>query len=171
MTGHTRTGLPGRIGLTTAALAGALLLAVPPAPVAAQTKSGRGEMFAQKLVGRMQAEHPEADEIGIMTTTPHGCVGIASTDRSDVGERCEKDDSEPIRTGKPHVAKEGGGYAVSLPLHDSAGKAIGAVAIEFKPGKERTAAAATEAARKIETEMAAMLPSKAKLFERTTQAH
>lgn len=169
MTDCTRAGLPGTIALTTAALAATLLLLAPPTPLAAQAKSGKakGEIFAQKLVTEVHAQHPEADEIGIMTTTRHGCVGIASTDKSDVGEKCEEDDSEPLRTGKPHVAREGGGYAISLPLQDSAGEAIGAVAIEFKPAKGRTEASATAAARKIESEMSARLPSKSKLFQRS----
>lgn len=83
----------------------------------------------------MQARHPKPDEIGLMTMTRHGCRTIASTDRSDRGEKCQEEDSLPTRTGKPHVGKKEGSYAVSLPLHDSTGKAIGAVAIEFKAAK------------------------------------
>jgi sensor histidine kinase regulating citrate/malate metabolism len=165
--------MPGRIARAVAAFAIAMLVSGLSAPLAAQakpkttTKPQAGEIFAQKLVTEMRAEHPEADELGIMTMTRRGCVGIASTDKADVGEKCEADDSAPMRTGKPQVGKEEGGYAVSLPLHDSAGKVIGAVAIEFRAAKDRTKASATEEARKIERAMAAKLSSKAKLFERS----
>jgi sensor histidine kinase regulating citrate/malate metabolism len=132
----------------------------------AQTKPHRGKSFAQKLVETMQAKHPESDEIGISANTSRGCIGIASTDKSDIGGKCEKEDSEPMRTGKPVVEKEKDSFDVSLPLHDSSGKIIGAVGIGFKPAAGQTEDSMTEQAKKIAAEMEVQIPSKAKLFQR-----
>ncbi|HEV2182589.1 MAG TPA: hypothetical protein VGR39_02805, partial [Candidatus Acidoferrales bacterium] len=71
-------------------LAGALLLvALLPVVASAQAKTHAGKSFAQKLVEATQAKHPEVDEVGISTDTRRGCYGIASTDKSDIGEKCE----------------------------------------------------------------------------------
>src|SRR5258708_5979576 len=72
-------------------LAGTALLAAPlmsalPIPASAHTEAQAGKTVAQKLVETTQASHPESDEIGISAITSRGCVGIASTDKSDIGE-------------------------------------------------------------------------------------
>jgi hypothetical protein len=144
-----------------------LLITVLPVLTFAQAKTHTGKSFAQKLVEATKAKHPESDEIGISTNTSRGCVGIASTDKTDIGGKCEKEDSEPMRTGKPVVEKEKDGFDVSLPLHDSTGKMIGAVGIGFKSAPGQTEASVTEKSQKIAAEMEAQISSKAKLFERS----
>ncbi len=129
----------------------------------AQTAKQPAKSVAQKLVEDTHAQHPEATEIGIVTVSAKGCRTIASTDKGDIGEKCETDDSAPIRTGKPYVEKEKDGYDVSLPLHDATGKAIGAVGIEFKLEAGQTAANMTEKAKQIAGEMEKQIPSKAAL--------
>jgi len=129
----------------------------------AQTARHPAKNMAQKLVEDTHAQHPEATEIGIVTVSAKECRTIASTDKGDIGEKCEADDSAPIRTGKASVGKESDGYDVSLPLHDSTGKAIGAVGIEFKLEAGQTKASVTEQAKKIEGEMEKQIPSKAAL--------
>ena len=143
-----------------------LLISVLPGLAFAQTKVPSGKLFAQKLVEETLSKHPESDEIGISAITSKGCTGIASTDKSDIGGKCEKEDSEPIRTGKPVVEKEKDGFDVSLPLHDSTGKIIGAVGIGFKLAPGQTETSVTDLARKIAVEMESQIPTKAKLFER-----
>jgi hypothetical protein len=153
--------LPGR------ALLMLLLITLSPVLISAQTKTHAGKSFAQKLVETTRAKHPELDEIGISAITSRGCVGIASTDKSDVGGKCEREDSEPMRTGKPVVEKEKDGFDVTLPLHDSAGKMIGSAGFGFKAAPGQTEASVTEQAQKIAAEMETQIPSKAKLFERS----
>ena len=131
----------------------------------AQTKANKGKSFAQKLVEATRMKHAEADEIGISSNTRRGCMGIASTDKSDIGEKCEKDDIETMQTGKPFVEKEKDGFDVVLPLHDSTGKLIGVVGIGFKAAAGQTEASVTKQAQKIVGEMESQIPSKAKLFE------
>lgn len=138
-----------------------------PARTLAQTKAPAGKISAQKLVESTKAKHPESDEIGISAVTSKGCVGIASTDKTDIGGKCDKADSEPMHTGNSVVEKEKDGFDVSLPLHDSSGKIIGTVGFGFKSGTGKTEATVTEQARKIAAEMEAQVPSKGKLFERS----
>jgi len=150
-------------------LAGTILLAVAGIGVGGRTASAQAtppkpKILAQHLVEAAKAAHPEADEIGISTTTKSGCVGIASTDASDVGEKCEADDSRPMQTGKPSVGKEEGGYDVSVPLHDAAGKVVGVLGVGFKAAAGQTAASVTTQAEKIARELAAKIHSKADLF-------
>src|ERR1700693_1234802 len=155
------------LALVGTALLLAFLIGMLPVLTSAQTKTHTGKSFAQKLVEATQAKHPESDEIGISANTSRGCIGIASTDKSDIGGKCEKEDSEPMRTGKPVVEKEKDGFDVSLPLHDSTGKIVGAVGIGFKSARGQTEASVTDQAQKIAAEMEAQIPSKAKLFERS----
>ena len=133
----------------------------------AQKEASKAKSLAQKLVETTQAKHPELDEVGISATTASGCRGIASTDKSDIGEKCEKDDLAPMQTGKPFVEKEKDGYDISVPLHDSTGKIIGTLGIGFKPAAGQTEASLTEQAQKIAAEMEAQIPSKAKLLARS----
>jgi hypothetical protein len=144
-----------------------LLVTVLPVLISAQTKSHAGKSFAQKLVETTRAKHPELDEIGISAITSRGCVGVASTDKTDIGGKCEKEDSEPMRTGKPVAEKEKDGFDVTLPLHDATGKMIGSAGFGFKSAQGQTEASVTEQARKVAAEMETQIPSKAKLFERS----
>jgi sensor histidine kinase regulating citrate/malate metabolism len=146
----------------------ASLMAVAPSLACAQAKEPAeqtAKIFAQTLVEAAQARHPEADEIGILATTDKGCRGIASTDKSDIGEECEAEDIQPMKTGRTSVEKEGSGFDVSVLLHDTTGKTIGVLAVGFKGAPGRTEATVTEIAKKMEAEMAAQIPVKEKLFE------
>jgi len=148
-------------------LGSVLFVGMLPILTLAQAKVQPGKTFAQTLVESTQAKHPESDEISISANTSRGCIGIASTDKGDIGEKCEKEDSEPMRTGKPVVEKEKDGFDVSLPLHDSTGNVVGALGVGFKPAPGQTESSVTAQAQKIAAEMEAQIPSKAKLFERS----
>jgi len=150
---------------TGTALLVTLLISTLPVLTCAQTKTRSGKSFAQNLVEATLAKHTESNEISISANTSRGCIGIASTDKSDIGGKCEKEDSEPMRTGKPVVEKEKDGFDVSLPLHDFTGKPIGAVGVGFKPAPGQTKTSVTEQAQKIAAEMEAQIPFKAKLLE------
>src|SRR3977135_569639 len=67
----------------------------------AQTTASVGKSFAQKLVEATRMKHAEADEIGISATTRHGCIGIASTDKSDIGEKGRKTKARAWKRGSP----------------------------------------------------------------------
>jgi hypothetical protein len=131
---------------------------------AAQTTGAK--IFAQTLVESTHARHPETTEIGIAARSSRGCETIASTDRGDVGEKCEKDDVEPMQTGNPFVEKEKDGFDVSLPLHDAQGKMVGTVGIEFKSEPGQAESSVLAQAKTIAAEMETHIQSKAKLYER-----
>lgn len=144
------------------AAAGCMLLGAGASSFAAQAN----DTLAQKLVAQAMASHPQASEIGISVRSSSGCHSIASSDPSDVGERCESGDLRVIRTHQAHAVKERDGYDVSVPLHDSAGKLIGSLAVEFRLQSEKSTVAAIRDAEAISHEMAARIPSKASLTRR-----
>ena len=122
-------------------------------------------ILAQKLVDNAHAKHPETAEVGIAVVGSTGCSTIASTDNKDIGEKCEKEDSEPIQTGKPHVEKEGKNFDVTLPLHDSSGKIVGSVGMELPPNSGETQDAVVKRATAIAKGIEPDIPSKASLTE------
>lgn len=130
----------------------------------ANGKAHPGQSFAQGLVEKAKADHPEVDELGILANTRNGCIGIASTDKTDVGEKCEADDIQPMKTGKPSVGKEGAGYDVSVLLHDAGGNTVGVLSLGFKGGPGVTEASVLATSTKIAAEMAPEIASKAKLL-------
>ncbi|MGH9411145.1 MAG: PDC sensor domain-containing protein [Vicinamibacterales bacterium] len=132
----------------------------------AKTAQPSAHRFAQTLVDKTLAAHPESDEIGIAVPSGRRCTVVASSDKSDVGETCEADDSAPIRTGKPHVGKEGGEFDVAVPLHDKTGAPVGAVTVRFKKANGQVNASVTSAAVAIADELAGQIPSKAALLGR-----
>ena len=150
-----------RVSATLALVIGAVSI---PKLNTGRPQSSKPKIFAQRLVEETLTKHPNADEVGISAVSSHGCHTIASTDRGDIGEACEKDDSEPMRTGKPYVEKEKDGFDISVPLHDSAGKIIGSVGVGFKPQAGQTETDLLAQAQKIAAEMEAQVASKASLF-------
>lgn len=144
------------------AAAACMLIGANAASLAAQAR----DTLAQKLVAQAMASHPQASEIGISVRSSSGCHSIASSDPGDVGERCESGDLRVIRTHQAHAVKERDGYDVSVPLHDSAGKLIGSLAIEFRLKSERSTVTAIRQAEAISREMAARIASKASLTRR-----
>lgn len=131
----------------------------------AQSQGTTNPILAQKIVDDAHAKHSEAFEIEIATVGAHGCSTIASTNRNDIGEKCEKDDSEPMHTGKPFVEKEKSRFDVSLPLHDMSGKLIGSVGIEIAPKAGQTEEVAIQKAQTIAGEIEKGIPSKSSLTQ------
>ena len=148
-----------------AALFVLVLLSFLPAFSQTQRSSNTRDILAQKLVEATHAQHPEVNELGIAMVTSQGCRSIASTDKSDVGEKCEPEDLQPMHTGKAVVGKENGGFDVSLPLQDSSGNLIGTLGIEFKSAPGQTKASAMQQAEKIAADIKAQIPSKASLLD------
>lgn len=150
--------------MKTRALTGALLI-IWFAPMAGATPQKSGNYLAQKLVNDAHTRHPEASEIGIATIGSSGCKTIASTDKNDIGEKCEAEDFEPIHTGKSHVRKEGKDFDVTLALHDQSGKIVGSVGIELAPQSGQTQADVLKQAEGIAKEMEQAIPSKVSLTQ------
>jgi hypothetical protein len=142
------------------------LLAAPALSAQASRAASAPKAFAQKLAEDTLAAHPETGEVEIAATSGGHCTMIASTNNEDLGDKCERDSTEPMRTGQPFVEKEKDDVEVSLPLHDASGKLVGAVGIAFKVSTGRTDAATIAMARRIVAEMEPHIPSASVLLGR-----
>ena len=146
------------------AFGSALVVFAAAATFAAPQSPGQGtHAFAQSLVNQLHSAHPEFSGIGISAVIPgKGCYGLASTDKTDIGTKCESADVAPLRTGRASVATEGKNLDISLPLHDASGKMVGVIGIETAPGAGRAATLAKVRAAVHQVER--QIPSKAKLI-------
>lgn len=124
-------------------------------------------IVAQQLLEDALKLHPEVSALELSTTPPgkHECVTVASTDPKELNEKCEKEESLPMHTGKPFVEKEKDGYDVTVALEDLTGKIIGAVGMDFKPKTNQQQAEVVKMAEGIARELKEQIPDKARLFE------
>jgi len=136
-------------------------------PSARRRDTTRGVASAQQLVNRTVAAHPELAAVEVAVLTGGACRTVAATDPKDIGERCDKDEWGPIRTGTPDVEAPSAAdpvYDITQALHDSAGRLIGAVGMDLKPMAGQDRAAVVARARAILREMEAAIPTKARLL-------
>ena len=158
-----------RKGMFRAVLVSAILVALglvsTPSPASKRRQAPKLKIFAQRLVEQTLAKHPEVSGIELSIRSSTGCSTIAASDRKDIGERCDQDELEPIRTGKPWVEEESDGFDITLSLHDTTGQLIGAVGMDFKPKAGQRRSSVLDSAEKIRQELEAQIPSQAKLLE------
>lgn len=132
------------------------------------------KIFAQKIVNETLAAHPELQglEISAAYAKKHKCQTIASDESNGIGEKCDHHEYTAMETNKPFVdlASESGKtfYDANVPIHDTTGKVIAVVGIDFKPDPKLTAAQASEQAEKIAKEIEAKVPTREKLWEPTS---
>ena len=137
----------------------------------AQTNGGKAKIYAQKLLEDVLAVHPEVSGLELASTPPDQtqCVTIASTEPKEIGEKCDKDEFTAMKTDQPFVEKEREKglvvYDVTMPVHDSAGKVIATVGMDFRPGTGQNRTKVIASARQIAKELEARIASKEKLFE------
>ena len=138
----------------------------------AQTiKVPAAKIYAQKLVNETLAGHPEIMGLEISATSPKKgeCTTIASDEELGIGEKCDRDEYDAMKTNKPFADKttqhEQEFFDVNVPVHDANGKIIAVVGVDFKPDPKQTVAQATKEAEQIAKEIAAKVSSKEKLYE------
>jgi iron complex outermembrane receptor protein len=111
-----------------AALAGSSARAQTQAPLPVK-------IYAQELVDRTVAQHPDLRAVMMHVTPPHadGNVVIASS-IGRIGKPADADDLEVIATGEMRVAMDRGNkrIEVELPLHDVGGQTIGALGLVWR---------------------------------------
>ena len=129
-----------------------------------------GGIFAQTLVDELAARHPDLVRIGMHVTPPQSSVNqiIASNVAEKIGQKSDPEDLKAMESGEPVVLKEGDNYDITLPLHDVAGRVIGAIGLTFKPHAGERPAGAARRARAMAAEVETQIPSAARLFERRT---
>jgi len=129
------------------------------------------KIYAQKLVNETLAVHSEIMGLEISAVHPKKdeCTTIASDEELGIGEKCDHDEYNVMKSNKPFADKvtEHGKefFDVNVPIHDANGKILAIVGVDFKPDPKQTAAQATEAAEQIAKEIEAKVPSKEKLYE------
>jgi len=125
------------------------------------------EIRAQKVVAEIKAAHPEITglELAATRSAQEGCKTIAATEVTEIGEKCDKDHFTAMKTNQPFVEKEKDGFDAPLPMHDSAGKIIGIVGMDFKAGPGQTKETVARQAKQIASELEKRITSKEQLFE------
>jgi hypothetical protein len=121
--------------------------------------------YAQELVNRALAHHPEVLLLAIHATPPgHGNVIVASNfDR--IGKRGDEDDMRCIRTGKPNLEVNGPHFEDELALKDASGKTLGAIGVVFNYRTGEDKAPLIHTANDIEHEMSHSLQTPFSLFK------
>lgn len=148
-----------------------LLLALLPGMAAGPKRGKHPNTYAQQLVDRMVAQHPEVKSVELALLSNKGCATVAATAAEDIGEACDSDENAPIKTGKPYVeapSKDDPVYDITQALHNASGKLIGAVGMDIAPAG-RSRAAVVAQARAVLAEMERAIPSKGKLLEPASQ--
>lgn len=143
-----------------------LVLAAVEGSAATRQRGKRPNTYAQQLVDRTVARHPEVKSVELALLSDKHCSTVAATAPEDIGEACDLDENTPMKTGKPYVeapSKEDPVYDITQALHDASGKLIGAIGIDIAPaGRDRKAVVAQ--ARAVRSEIERLIPSKEKLL-------
>jgi hypothetical protein len=132
---------------------------------ASTLRTASKKVFAQKLVEEILRKHSEINSLEIAADSPSGCQTIAATDPKDLGEKCDNDEIQPLKTGEPFVEQEKDGFDVTLPLYDRSNQILAVVGIDFKVAPGQTKESIVKQGRQIAAEIESQVPSKDKLFE------
>jgi hypothetical protein len=128
--------------------------------------SPRAATLAQKLVDDLARKHPDLVRIGLHVTPPRSAENIivASNVPAKIGQKSDPEDLQAMKTGRPVALREGQNFDVTLPLHDAAGKTIGAIGLTFKPANNEQEGSAVRRAQAIAGELEKRIPSRESLF-------
>lgn len=133
----------------------------------AKATASRDTILAQKLVDELVARHPGLVRVGLHLTPPSSQdnIIVACNVKGRIGRKSDPEDLQAIKSQTPVVLKEEGNFDVTLPLHDAAGKVVGAIGLTFKPERNESDSDATERARRLAREIEKQITSPTKLFE------
>lgn len=134
--------------------------------VASASASAGAANLAQKLVDDLARKHPDLVRIGLHVTPPRSAENIivASNVPTKIGQKSDPEDLKAMKTGRPVALREGENFDVTLPLHDAAGKIIGAIGLTLKPANNEQEGGAVRRAKAIADELEKRIPSKDSLF-------
>ena len=101
----------------------------------AQTTPGAQKTYAQALVDREAARHPELLEIALYVTRPGtpGNVIIAANDATKLGRKAGAGELAVLKTGTQTaaVSSDGSRFEVVLPLQDASARTLGVLSATF----------------------------------------
>lgn len=122
--------------------------------------------FAQQLIVKEKAIHPEIQKLGLHAVPPGQTqnVIVANNLPEKIGKVSSSGDMQLVASGEPQVVKKEGFWDTFVPLHDQAGKIIGFLVMEvpFATAASREDAVAKGAA--IRDEVQKQTPTLATLF-------
>jgi hypothetical protein len=126
------------------------------------------KIYAQHLVDKLAADHPDLLRVALHVTPPkkRDNLIIACNLPERIGRKSDPEDLQAMRTGQPILLREGENFDVTLPLHDAAGRTIGAIGLTFKPRSGEQDPAATRRARAIAGQIEKQIASAEQLFQR-----
>lgn len=113
----------------------AIVFAACVACVCAQATQAPKKIYAQELVDRVVAAHPDVAVIEIHATPPKTTENVViATYNGHLGEKADPEDLDVIKTGNASVGvdKAGDRYEVNLPLFDVAHRTVGSIGVAFK---------------------------------------
>jgi len=126
-----------------AILTGIVVLLFRPSVERIHAQEARAKNYAQALIDRAMARHPEVATLAMHVTPPNNPDNvIIASNFGRIGKKADDDDLAVIKTGQPkaEVGKNGDRFSVELPLQDVSGDSIGALAVAFpyKTGDDKT---------------------------------
>lgn len=157
-----------RSGISGIFLAGALATGAASADSQAPPESWSGgtpAAYAQAIVGRTLARHPDLKIIAFHVTPPGFTTNvIVASNIGRIGKAADADDLAVIRTGAPHAEHTRTGYSVELVLMDASRRPIGALATTFTDVSGDGEPRIVERALDVRDEVAAQIPDLGELF-------
>ncbi|MDE2110101.1 MAG: hypothetical protein KGJ79_03085 [Alphaproteobacteria bacterium] len=123
--------------------------------------------FAQMLVDKTLASHPDVQVIGLHVTPPDSKTNIIlASNIGRIGKVADSDDMGVANTGKPNMAvnEAGDRFETELALHDRSGKQIGAISIVYGYAKGDDKTLLARKAQAIADEVSRQISSAAALF-------
>ena len=121
-------------------LVGALIAGALAVSVHAQSSSGAQRSYAQALVDREVARHPDLLGLALYVTPPGkpGSVIIASRDPAQLGRKADAGELQVVSSGKLRSGVSGDRFQVELPLEDASARTLGALSVElaYKAGTD-----------------------------------
>lgn len=148
----------------------ASLLVAFAAFTSAQAAEAPKKIYAQELVDRAVAAHPQVAAIEMHVTPPKSADNVVvAAYHGHLGEKADEEDLDVIKTGKTSTGlnKAGDRYEVNQPLLDASRRTVGSlgVAFAYKPGADK--AAMDRQAQEIRDQIARRISHIANLMEVT----
>lgn len=91
--------------------------------------------YAQELVDRTVAQHPDLRAVVMHVTPPNAAENVViASNIGRIGKPADADDLDVIATGKAHVAMDQGNkrIEIELPLHDVGGQTVGSLGLVWR---------------------------------------
>lgn len=126
---------------------------------------GAPAAYAQTIVGRTLARHPDLKILAFHVTPPGLATNmIVASNIGRIGKPADADDLAVIHTGATHAEHTRNGYSVELVLVDASGRPIGALAATFAEAAGVDEPRSVQRALAVRDELAAEIPTLEALF-------